>query len=138
MRGAEGAPSQSQKGHFSEKTKLKRYDTKTPGTGKMSAPSLEIFATSCDICQSMGVSSRKGEHFFGQKMACTRIKPGIVHYTLYYNESVSLIYIRNLNVNMWKRMYTTENKTCELDIEIVVYETIIACFFSFYTSLRQE
>ena len=43
-----------------------------------SAQSLEIFVMSRGICQSVGVSSRKGAHFpFWTNMARTKIKPGL-------------------------------------------------------------
>ena len=56
------APSQSQKGHFSEKMKLKKWHQNSWHWQK-SAQSLEIFVTSRGICQGVGMSSRKGEHF---------------------------------------------------------------------------
>ena len=43
-----------------------------------SAQFSEIFVKSRGICQSVGVSSREGEHFpFWTKMVRTKIKPGI-------------------------------------------------------------
>ena len=66
------APSQSQKGHFSEKTKLKKWHQNSWHWQK-SAQSSEIFVTSRSICQSVGVSSRKGEHLpFWTKMVRTK------------------------------------------------------------------
>ena len=74
------APSQSQKGHFSDKTKLKKRDQNC-WHWQNSAQSSEIFVTSRGICPSVGVSSRKGEHFlFWTKMVRTKIKPGLCHH----------------------------------------------------------
>ena len=71
------APSQSQKGHFSEKMKLKKWHQNSWNWQK-SAQSLDIFVTPRGICQSVGVSSRKGEHFpFWTKMVRTKIKPDL-------------------------------------------------------------
>ena len=71
------APSQSQKVHFSEKMKLKKWHQNSWHWQK-SAQSSEIFVTSCGICQSVGVSSRKGEIFlFCTKMVPTKRKPVI-------------------------------------------------------------
>ena len=71
------APSQSQKGHFSEKTKLKKWHQNSWHWQK-SAQSSEIFVTSRGICRGVGVSLRKGEHFpFWSKMVRTKIKPDI-------------------------------------------------------------
>ena len=70
------APSQSQKGHFYEKMKLKKSHQNSWNWQK-SAQTSEIFVMSRGICQSMGVSSRKGEHFrFWTKMVHTKIKTG--------------------------------------------------------------
>ena len=67
--------SQSQKCHFLEKTKLKKWH-QSYWHWQKSAQSLEIFVRSCDICRGVGVSSRKGEHFsFLTKMVRTKIKP---------------------------------------------------------------
>ena len=52
------APSQSQKGHFPEKMKLKKWHQNSWHWQK-SAHSSEIFVASRGICQSVGVSSRK-------------------------------------------------------------------------------
>ena len=71
------APSQSQKGHFLEKMKLKKWHQNSWHWQK-SAQSSEIFVTSRGICQGVGVSLRKGEHFpFWSKMVRTKIKPDI-------------------------------------------------------------
>ena len=56
------APSQSKKGHFSEKTKLKKWHQNSWHWQK-SAQSSEIFVTSRAICPGMGVTLRKSEHF---------------------------------------------------------------------------
>ena len=75
------APSQSQKGHFSEKTKLKKWHQNSWHWQK-SAQSLEIFVTSHGICRGVGMSSRKGEHFpFWKKNgAHQKIKPGTTNF----------------------------------------------------------
>ena len=70
------APSQSQKGHFSEKTKLKKWHQNSWHWQK-SAQSSEIFVTSRGICRGVGVSSRKGDHFpFWSELVRTKKKPG--------------------------------------------------------------
>ena len=69
------APSQSQKGHFPSKMKLKKWHQNSWHWQK-SAQSSEIFVKTLGICQSVGVSSRKGEHFpFWTKKVRTKIKP---------------------------------------------------------------
>ena len=60
-----------------EKMKLKKWHQNSWHWQK-SAQSSEIFVTSRGISQSVGVSSRKGEHFpIWTKMVRTKIKPGL-------------------------------------------------------------
>ena len=71
------APSQSQKGHFPKKMKLKKGHQNSWHWQK-SAQSSEIFVRSRGICQNVGVSWRKGENIpFWTKMVRTKIKPDI-------------------------------------------------------------
>ena len=78
------APSQSQKGHFSEKTKLKKWRQNSWHWQK-SAQSSEIFVTSRGICRSMWVSLTKGEHFpFWTKIVRTKIKSVIILLFIYF------------------------------------------------------
>ena len=68
-------PSQSQKGHLSEKSKLNKWHLNSCHWQK-SAQSSEIFVISRGICRSVGMSLRKREHLpFWTKMVRTKIRP---------------------------------------------------------------
>ena len=72
------APSQSQKCHIPSKMKLKKWHQNTWHWWQKSAQSSWIFVTSRGIYQSVGVSSRKGEHFpFWTRKMRSKIKPGL-------------------------------------------------------------
>ena len=72
-----GRPSEANRVQFPRKGSW-RYDTKNSWHWQKSAQSSEIFVSSRGICQSVGVSLRKGEHFpFWTKMVRTEIKPAV-------------------------------------------------------------